>query len=161
MMVCRPGVYYSMIRSHLECNGHSIQSCKSMVWKKTVLVTIRVSVRVVARPGSQLLGINGRDDGSVVLSLVPKEEEGECFQDALARVCRCIGGGAATENADSDSDLEVVADSVTVNLRCPVSENWQCPICLKNYSLENVIVDPYFNRITSMVGFPGAVFCYI
>ncbi|RRT65025.1 hypothetical protein B296_00027696 [Ensete ventricosum] len=123
MTVCRPGVYYSMIRSHLECNGHSIQSCKSMVWKKTVLVTIRVSVRVVARPGSQLLGINGRDDGSVVLSLVPKEEEGECFQDALARVCRCIGGGAATENADSDSDLEVVADSVTVNLRCPVSEN--------------------------------------
>jgi hypothetical protein len=28
---------------------------------------------------------------------------------------------------------------------------WQCPICLKNYSLENIIVDPYFNRITSLV----------
>ncbi|KAI7733087.1 hypothetical protein M8C21_033492 [Ambrosia artemisiifolia] len=26
---------------------------------------------------------------------------------------------------------------------------WQCPICLKNYSLENVIIDPYFTRITS------------
>ncbi|KAJ8476750.1 hypothetical protein OPV22_020477 [Ensete ventricosum] len=190
-----------------------------MQWPQhTELQVNGVSVRVVARPGSQLLGINGRDDGSVitthckegmnkivlsrhdshifcfgirlakrqtlpqVLSLVPKEEEGECFQDALARVCRCIGGGAATENADSDSDLEVVADSVTVNLRCPMSgsririagrfkpcvhmgcfdletfvelnqrsRKWQCPICLKNYSLENVIVDPYFNRITSML----------
>lgn len=30
---------------------------------------------------------------------------------------------------------------------------WQCPICLRNYSLENIIVDPYFNRITSMVVF--------
>ncbi|MFQ6651208.1 hypothetical protein Gotur_023200 [Gossypium turneri] len=26
---------------------------------------------------------------------------------------------------------------------------WQCPICLKNYSLEHIIIDPYFNRITS------------
>jgi hypothetical protein len=28
---------------------------------------------------------------------------------------------------------------------------WQCPICLKNYALENVIIDPYFNRVTSLV----------
>ncbi|CAL9123400.1 unnamed protein product [Musa textilis] len=177
-----------------------------------------VAVQVVAREGSQLLGINGRDDGPVittctkeginkiclswrdarvfcfgirlakrqsiqqVLSLVPKEADGECFEDALARVCRCIGGGTATENADSDSDLEVVADSVTINLRCPMSgsrmrmagrfkpcvhmgcfdletfvelnqhsRKWQCPICLKNYSLENIIIDPYFNRITSLL----------
>lgn len=52
--------------------------------------------------------------------MIPKESDGELFEDALARVRRCIGGGAA-ENADSDSDLEVVADSITVNLRCPVS----------------------------------------
>jgi len=52
--------------------------------------------------------------------MVPKEADGERFEDALARVCRCIGGGYATDNADSDSDLEVVADSVAVNLRCPV-----------------------------------------
>lgn len=54
-----------------------------------------------------------------VLSLVPKEEDGESFENALARVRRCIGGGAATDDAD-DSDIEVVADCVTVNLRCPV-----------------------------------------
>jgi hypothetical protein len=30
---------------------------------------------------------------------------------------------------------------------------WQCPICLKNYSLENLMIDPYFNWITSLVGF--------
>ncbi|KAF3786415.1 hypothetical protein EJ110_NYTH25427 [Nymphaea thermarum] len=55
---------------------------------------------------------------SQVLSLIPKESEGERFEDALARVRRCVGGGA--ENAgDSDSDLEVVADTVPVNLRCP------------------------------------------
>lgn len=53
--------------------------------------------------------------------MIPKETDGECFEEALARVCRCISGGGAQENADSDSDLEVVADSVTVNLRCPVS----------------------------------------
>ncbi|XP_074571337.1 E3 SUMO-protein ligase SIZ1-like isoform X2 [Curcuma longa] len=176
-----------------------------------------IAVRVVNRPGSQLLGINGRDDGPLintfckeginkinlswrdtrvfcfgirlvrrrsvhqVRSLVPKEEDGESFETALARVCRCIGGGAATDDAE-DSDVEVVADCVTVNLRCPMSgsrirtagrfkpcmhmgcfdleafvelnqrsRKWQCPICLQNYSLENIIVDPFFNRITSLL----------
>ncbi|WCJ41078.1 E3 SUMO-protein ligase SIZ1 [Euphorbia peplus] len=176
-----------------------------------------VPVRAINRPGSQLLGANGRDDGPIItpcakdginkitlsgcdarffclgvrivkrrtvqqiLNLIPKESDGESFEDALARVCRCVGGGAGeADNADSDSDLEVVADSFSVNLRCPMSgsrmkvagrfkpcahmgcfdldvfvemnqrsRKWQCPICLKNYSLENVIIDPYFNRITS------------
>ncbi|KAI3823243.1 hypothetical protein L1987_04676 [Smallanthus sonchifolius] len=173
-------------------------------------------VRAINRPGSQLLGANGRDDGPVItpctregsnkisltgcdarvfclgvriarrrtvqqiLNLIPKESDGERFEDAVARVCRCVGGGAATENADSDSDLEIVADSISVNLRCPMSgsrmkiagrfkpcahmgcfdlevfvqlnqrsRKWQCPICLKNYSLEDVIIDPYFTRITT------------
>ncbi|CAN1857829.1 E3 SUMO-protein ligase SIZ1 [Linum perenne] len=146
-----------------------------------------------------------------VLGSIPKESDGERFEDALARVCRCVGGGAPTDDADSDSDLEVVADSISVNLRCPMSGSrmkvagrfiscihmgcfdldvfvemnqrsrkarnvygfvfpkcsyfsydfcakwrmnsmqWQCPICLKNYSLENVIIDPFFNRITTKV----------
>lgn len=177
-----------------------------------------VPVRTTNRPGSQLLGINGRDDGPVittcsregmnkisltrtdarvfcfgiriakrrtvpqVLSLIPRESDGEVYEDALARVRRCIGGTAPTDNADSDSDLEVVAESVTVNLRCPMSgcrmkiagrfkpcihmgcfdletfvelnqrsRKWQCPVCLKNYSLEHIIIDPYFNRITSLL----------
>ncbi|KAH9660932.1 E3 SUMO-protein ligase SIZ1 [Citrus sinensis] len=115
-----------------------------------------VPVRAINRPGSQLLGANGRDDGPIitpwtkdginkivltgcdarifclgvrivkrrsvqqVLNLIPKESEGEHFEDALARVCRCVGGGNAADNADSDSDLEVVADSIGVNLRCPM-----------------------------------------
>jgi E3 SUMO-protein ligase PIAS1 len=53
--------------------------------------------------------------------LVPKEHDGEKFDDALARVRRCVGGGTEADNAESDSDIEVVADSVSVNLRCPVS----------------------------------------
>ncbi|WMV32521.1 hypothetical protein MTR67_025906 [Solanum verrucosum] len=186
-----------------------------------------VPVRCINRPGSQLLGANGRDDGAIitlcsrggmnkilltgcdarifcfgvrlvrrrtlvqVLNIIPKELDGEAFDDALARIRRCIGGGTATENADSDSDLEVVADFITVNLRCPMSGSrmkvagrfkpcvhmgcfdldifvemnqrsrkasnyapglrWQCPICLKNYSLEHIIIDPYFNRITSQL----------
>ncbi|XP_042482031.1 E3 SUMO-protein ligase SIZ1-like isoform X3 [Macadamia integrifolia] len=177
-----------------------------------------VAVRTTNRPGSQLLGANGRDDGPAistctreginkitlsgcdarifclgvrivrrrtiqqVMNLIPKEQDGELFDDALARVRRCVGGGTATDNADSDSDLEVVADSITVNLRCPMSgsrmkisgrfkpcahmgcfdldtfvelnqrsRKWQCPICLKNYSLENLIIDPYFNCITTMM----------
>ena len=60
--------------------------------------------------------------------MIPKESDGERFEDALARVRRCIGGGGATDNADSDSDLEVVADFFTVNLRCPVSN----AVCVKN-----------------------------
>ncbi|KAG8064235.1 hypothetical protein GUJ93_ZPchr0004g38613 [Zizania palustris] len=117
-----------------------------------------------------------------VLTLVPKEQDGEKFDDALARLRRCVGGGTEADNADSDSDIEVVADSVSVNLRCPMtgsrikiagrfkpcihmgcfdleafvelnqrSRKWQCPICLKNYSLDNIIIDPYFNRITSLI----------
>ncbi|KAH6765574.1 DNA-binding protein with MIZ/SP-RING zinc finger [Perilla frutescens var. hirtella] len=175
-----------------------------------------VSVRAINRPGSQLLGANGRDDGSIIttctrdginkisltgcdarvfcvgvrmvkrrtlhqiLNMIPKEDEGERFEDALIRVRKCVGGGPATENADSDSDIEVVADFVPVNLRCPMSgmrmkiagrfkpcahmgcfdldvfvemnqrsRKWQCPICLKSYSWEKIIIDPYFNRITS------------
>ncbi|TVU01344.1 hypothetical protein EJB05_53214, partial [Eragrostis curvula] len=117
-----------------------------------------------------------------VLSLVPKEQDGEKFDDALARVRRCVGGGTEANDADSDSDIEVVADSVSVNVRCPMtgsrirvagrfkpcahmgcfdleafiemnqrSRKWQCPICLKNYSLEDIIIDPYFNRITASI----------
>ncbi|XWS28426.1 hypothetical protein CRYUN_Cryun25bG0067800 [Craigia yunnanensis] len=175
-----------------------------------------VPVRAINRPGQQLLGANGRDDGPIItpctkdginkitltgcdsrvfcfgvrivkrrtvqqiLNMIPKETDGERFEDALARVCRCVGGGTATDNGDSDSELEVVADFFVVNLRCPMSgsrikvagrfkpcvhmgcfdlevfvelnqrsRKWQCPVCLKNYSLENVIIDPYFNRITS------------
>ncbi|PIN16421.1 hypothetical protein CDL12_10931 [Handroanthus impetiginosus] len=177
-----------------------------------------VPVRTINRPGSQLLGANGRDDGPTItsctrdginkiylsgcdarifcvgvrivkrrtlqqiLNMIPKEAEGERFEDALARVRRCVGGGAATENADSDSDIEVVADFIPVNLRCPMSglrmkvagrfkpcahmgcfdlevfvemnqrsRKWQCPICLTNYSWEKIIIDPYFNRITTMM----------
>ncbi|CAH9108903.1 unnamed protein product [Cuscuta epithymum] len=174
-----------------------------------------VPVRVINRPGSQLLGANGRDDGPIIttcireginkismagidarvfcfgvrvvkkrtvqqiLNCIPKESDGERFEDALARVCR-VGGGDVAENADSDSDLQIVDDFISVNLRCPMSgsrikvagrfqpcthkgcfdlevfveinrrsRKWQCPICLKNYSLEHIIIDPYLNRITS------------
>ncbi|KQK11836.1 E3 SUMO-protein ligase SIZ1 isoform X2 [Brachypodium distachyon] len=117
-----------------------------------------------------------------VLKLVPKEADGESFEDSLARVCRCLRGGNTTDDADSDSDLEVVADFFPVSLRCPNSgsrirtagrfktcahmgsfdlqtfvelnqrsRKWQCPTCLKNYSVESMIIDRYFNRITSLV----------
>ncbi|KAG4385812.1 hypothetical protein AAZX31_12G160400 [Glycine max] len=175
-------------------------------------------VRAINRPGSQLLGANGRDTGPVitpytkdginkisltgcdarifclgvrivkrlsmpeVLSMIPEESDGERFEDALARVCCCVGGGNANDNADSDSDLEVVSDTFSINLRCPMSgsrmkiagrfkpcvhigcfdlevfvemnersRKWQCPICVKNYALENMIIDPYFNRITTLM----------
>ncbi|KAK6144430.1 hypothetical protein DH2020_021250 [Rehmannia glutinosa] len=115
-----------------------------------------VPVRAINRPGSQLLGANGRDDGPIItqctrdginkisltgcdarifcvgvrivkrrtlrqiLSVIQIGAESESFEDSLARVRKCVGGGATTENADSDSDIEVVADFVPVNLRCPM-----------------------------------------
>ncbi|MCO5592520.1 hypothetical protein L7F22_046523 [Adiantum nelumboides] len=113
-----------------------------------------------------------------VLSQVPGEGEGESFGVALERVCRCISGGGAVGD-DSDSELEVVSEWVTVNLRCPMSgsrikvagrfkpcmhmgcfdlhtfvqlneraRKWQCPICLKNYSLKDLVIDPFFTQIT-------------
>ncbi|KAE8677227.1 E3 SUMO-protein ligase SIZ1 [Hibiscus syriacus] len=115
-----------------------------------------------------------------ILNMIPKENDGEHLEDALSRVRRCVGSGTATDNGDSDSDLEIVADFFGVNLRCPMSGSRMkvagrfkpCVhmgcfdlevfvelnqrsrkasnnINMFNYSLENVIIDPYFNRITS------------
>ncbi|KAI5413158.1 E3 SUMO-protein ligase SIZ1 [Lathyrus oleraceus] len=190
-----------------------------MQWPQhTNLLVNGCDVRAISRPGSQLLGANGRDDGAIItskikeginkisltscdarifcfgvriikkrsvqqiLNMIPKEFNGERFEDALARVCCRVGGGNSAGEADSDSDLEVVSDTISINLRCPMSgsrmkiagrfkpcvhigcfdleifvemnrrsRKWQCPICLKNYALENIIIDPYFNRITSMM----------
>ena len=55
-----------------------------------------------------------------VFSSIPSEEQGESFDLALSRVRRCVVGCPATDD-DSDSDIEIVSESVTVNLRCPVS----------------------------------------
>jgi hypothetical protein len=69
-----------------------------------------------------------------VLSMIPKEDEGEKYEDAFARVRRCISGGTTAGNADdSDSDIELVADSVTVNLRCPVSCVWSKKVCVSSF----------------------------
>ncbi|KAF9675228.1 hypothetical protein SADUNF_Sadunf09G0010300 [Salix dunnii] len=141
-----------------------------MQWPQhTDLQVNGIAICAINRPGSQLLGANGRDDGPIItlcakdginklsltgcdarifclgvrivkrrtvqqvilmifnkiilnhlsLNLISLESEGERFEDALARVCCCVGG-TATDNAYSDSDLEVVADSFGVNLRCPM-----------------------------------------
>lgn len=59
-----------------------------------------------------------------VMDLIPSEKEGEPFEEAMARVRRCINGGGGqglgVDDDGSDSDLEVVAESISVNLRCPV-----------------------------------------
>ncbi|KAG0464730.1 hypothetical protein HPP92_018894 [Vanilla planifolia] len=91
------------------------------------------------------------------------------------------GGASAAENADSDGDLEVVADTVSVNLDCPMSgsrikiagrfkpcihmgcfdletfvelnqrsRKWQCQFVLKLF-FRKIIIDPFFNRITSLM----------
>lgn len=136
-----------------------------------------------ARPFCLGVRIIHRRTVQQVLSLVTSQSEGELFEESLGRVKRCVGGGASLGNSDdSDSDLEVVAESVSMNLRCPLSgsrikvagrfkpcihmgcfdintfvelnqraRKWQCPICMKNYSLEDIVIDPYFNCITSHI----------
>ncbi|KAH7547934.1 hypothetical protein JRO89_XS14G0041200 [Xanthoceras sorbifolium] len=192
LLPCRLGVFSSMIKFLLECNGHNMQIYKLMVCNLVIIPlsyinilfsisnsnlssvieppqgqmslgpeeclhrsdVFRHPIPTVNRPASQLLGANGRDNGALItlyitegvnkislsgcvrnfcfgvrlvkrrtvdkiLSIIPKATEGESFEDALARVRRCIGGGMATGNEDSDSDLEVITDSIKVNLRCP------------------------------------------
>jgi hypothetical protein len=63
--------------------------------------------------------------------MIPNEKDGEPFEEAMARVRRCINGSGGLGLGDddgSDSDLEVVAESITVNLRCPVSFTWLCKL---------------------------------
>jgi hypothetical protein len=59
-----------------------------------------------------------------VMQMIPAVAEGEAFEDAMTRLRRCINGGVGSggglDDEDDDSDLEVVAESITVNLRCPV-----------------------------------------
>lgn len=65
------------------------------------------------------------------MELIPSERDGEPFEEAMARVRRCINGGGGQLGGDddgSDSDLEVVADSITVNLRCPVRIMLSCTL---------------------------------
>ncbi|KAJ9553704.1 hypothetical protein OSB04_017749, partial [Centaurea solstitialis] len=111
-----------------------------------------IPVKTINRPGSKMLGANGRDDGpsislflvdgcnrislcgtdarsfclgvrlvkqrtvQQVINMIPGEQEGESFADAVARVCRCIGGGMAAANDDSDSDLEILSQLIYVAL---------------------------------------------
>ncbi|KAL9255988.1 E3 SUMO-protein ligase SIZ1-like protein, partial [Drosera capensis] len=187
-----------------------------MQWPKYTDLQINgIPVRTVNRPGSQLLGANGRDDGAKismfisegvnkisvsgcdarvfcfgvrlvkrrtveqVFSMIPKEADGESLEIAIARVQRCIGGGISTQKEGSnndDDDLEVISDAITMSgsrmrtagrfkscahIGCfdletfvklnERSRKWQCPICIKNYSLEDLIIDPYFNRVVTMM----------
>eukprot|EP00897_Mesotaenium_endlicherianum_P002787 jgi/Mesen1/2536/ME000161S01598 len=141
-------------------------------------------VKATSRPPQQLLGINGREDAASVLAMVPPEAAGESYDDALARVKRCVAGGldkrGASGDGDSDSDLEVVQDVTVLSMRDPMSgarictagrfrgcqhmggfdlrtlveinqraRKWQCPVCLGSYTVEDLIVDPYFNCIAA------------
>jgi len=56
--------------------------------------------------------------------LIPAVTKGEAFEDALLRLRRSINGGGGAgggvDDDDDDSDLEVITESITVTLRCPV-----------------------------------------
>lgn len=47
----------------------------------------------------------------------------------------------------------MLAITLTLTLGCVHASDmqWQCPICLKNYSIETLVIDPFFNRITNAV----------
>lgn len=47
----------------------------------------------------------------------------------------------------------MLAVNLTLTLGCVHASDmqWQCPICLKNYSIETLVIDPFFNRITNAV----------
>ena len=47
----------------------------------------------------------------------------------------------------------MLAITLTLTLGCVYASDmqWQCPICLKNYSIETLVIDPFFNRITNAV----------
>ncbi|KAG4385322.1 hypothetical protein GLYMA_12G071300v4 [Glycine max] len=136
-----------------------------MQWPQyTDLQVNGVPVRATNRPGSQLLGANGRDDGPIITPYTKDGINKISLTGCDARIF-CLGvrivkrrsmqqmSGSRMKIAGRFKpcihmgcfDLEVF---VEMNQR---SRKWQCPICLKNYALENIIIDPYFNRITSMM----------
>uniref|UniRef100_A0A175YQN8 SP-RING-type domain-containing protein n=2 Tax=Daucus carota subsp. sativus TaxID=79200 RepID=A0A175YQN8_DAUCS len=121
-----------------------------------------------------------------VCSIICNKQDGELLNDATARVIRCVTGGAATLDA-AQRELEVLADSAAVDLRCPISggrmkiasrfrscihmacfdlesflglakttKKWKCPICLQNYSWEDIIIDPYFHHVIRTIEQSGA-----
>ena len=61
--------------------------------------------------------------------MIPKEADGEHFDDALANVVALVVG--CLLQMDNDSDLEVIANIITLNLCCPISDClFQCIIIL-------------------------------
>nr|GEU88425.1 RNA-directed DNA polymerase, eukaryota, reverse transcriptase zinc-binding domain protein [Tanacetum cinerariifolium] len=48
----------------------------------------------------------------------------DLYPRVVTRVCRCIGHGVAATNEDCSSNLDVIADNITVNMRCFVKCRW-------------------------------------
>ena len=58
-----------------------------------------------------------------MLILVTSQSKGELFEESLSHVKHCVGSGASQGNSDdSDTDLKVVAEFVSMNIHFPVSK---------------------------------------
>ncbi|KNA10468.1 hypothetical protein SOVF_144200 [Spinacia oleracea] len=117
-------------------------------------------VRTVSRATGQLLGANGRDDCAKIMayivegvnkiSLSGTDARSFCFGVKLVRrrTLEQMSGSrmrtAGRFRACAHMGCFDLQTFVGLNER---SRKWQCPICLKNYCLEDVIVDPFFNLI--------------
>ncbi|XP_074323323.1 E3 SUMO-protein ligase SIZ1-like [Apium graveolens] len=111
-----------------------------------------------------------------ICEVILKEQEGETLNDAKARVICCLRGGT-TSHGNADRDFEVLSEMTVnlccpisgarmktasrfkpcVHMACFDLESFlglrrtakqaQCPICLKKYPFEDIIIDPYFNQV--------------
>ncbi|OVA06961.1 zinc finger protein [Macleaya cordata] len=132
------------------------------------------SVRTSDKSFKQLLGANGHYDGPVVLKMITEASKGEPFEDALVRFCNCVGGGTADSEVVGNSVIVNLRCPMTgfrmkiaarfkpcVHIDCfdlesfvklnEWSSMWQCPHCFGNYCSEQIIIDPYINRIITQM----------
>ncbi|CAI5975430.1 unnamed protein product, partial [Closterium sp. NIES-65] len=75
-----------------------------------------------------------------VMAMIPPLDVGESLESALARVKRCVGGGGGGGSGKGGAGGAGGGGGGGV-----------CPVCMKLYALDSLIIDPFFHRVCEEV----------
>ncbi|CAI5462380.1 unnamed protein product, partial [Closterium sp. Yama58-4] len=118
------------------------------------------SVRVTNRPGQQLLGANGRDDGPSIAEACHAGDN-HVAMAAIDKRPFCIGVRIIRKRSFDEMSGSRIREAgrfrecahmgcfdlhtfIEINQR---ARKWQCPVCMKLYTLDSLIIDPFFHRV--------------